>query len=121
MLAGEGSLVLGEQQVDHEADDLARGEVLAGVLVEGLIELADQFLEDVAHLNVGDLVRVQVYGAEALHHLEEQARLIELGDGVVEVELFEDFTHVGAEAGDVVAQVGGEVGRVGEQALKRVK
>src|SRR5258706_9227134 len=64
---------------------------------------------------------MQVHGTEALHPFEEQARLIKLGDGVVEVELFEDFAHVGAEASDVVAQVGCEVGRVGEQAVERVE
>ncbi len=121
VLSGEGALVLSEEQADHEADHLTRGEVLAGVLVQRLVELADQLLEDIAHLDVGDLVRVQVYGAKALHHLEEQACLVELGDGVVEVELFEDFAHVGAEAGDVVVQVGGEVGRVGEQTVEGVE
>ncbi len=58
---------------------------------------------------------------EALHDQEEQAFVVELGDGVVEVEVLEDLAHVGAEAGDVVAQVGGEVGRVGEQGLEVVE
>ena len=45
---------LGEQQVDHQPDRVARGEVLTGGLVGGLGELADQLLEQVAHLGVAD-------------------------------------------------------------------
>ena len=52
-------VVLDEQQVDHEADDVARGEVLAGGLVGDFGELADQLLEDQAHVVVADLVGVQ--------------------------------------------------------------
>jgi hypothetical protein len=47
---GQGLVVLDEQQVDHQADHLARGEVLAGGLVGELGELADQLLEHGAHL-----------------------------------------------------------------------
>jgi hypothetical protein len=45
--------ILCQQQVDHQVDDVARREVLAGVLVQRLVELADQFLEDVP-ISVGD-------------------------------------------------------------------
>ena len=78
----------------HQVDDVARGEVLAGVLVQRLVELADQLLEDRAHLVVVDPVRVQVDVLEALHHQEEQPRLVQLGDGVVEVELLQHLAHV---------------------------
>ena len=109
--------VAGQQQVDHEVDDVARREVLAGVLVQRLVELANEFLEDGAHRRVVHRVGVQVdlRVAEPLHDLEEQARLVELRDGVVEVELLEHLAHVGAEPGDVVAQVLRDVGGVGEQ------
>ena len=113
-------LVAGQHQVDHQVDDVARREVLAGVLVQRLVELADQLLEDRPHRRVVDLVGVQVDVLEALEHLEEQARLVELADGVVEVELLQHLAHVRAEAGDVVAQVGGEVRRVGEELLEVV-
>ena len=52
------SVVRGDQQVDHQLDDLARGEVLTGGLVGVLGELPDQVLEDVAHLVVRQLVQV---------------------------------------------------------------
>ena len=61
---------------------------------------------------------MQIDLLELLQHQEEEAGLIEFGDGVVEVELFQHLAHVVAEASDVIAQVGGEVGRVLEQALE---
>ena len=116
-LRAQPLLVAGQQQVDHEMDDVAGREVLARVLVQRLVELPDELLEDCAHGEVVDDVRVEVHlgVAEALHDQEEQARLVELADGVVEVELLQHLAHVGAEPGDVVAQVLRDVGRVGEQ------
>ena len=116
-LGAQTLLVAGQQQVDHEMDHVAGGEVLAGVLLQRLVELPDELLEDGAHGEVVDRVRVQVHLriAEPLHHLEQQTRLVELGDGVVEVELLQHLAHVGAEPGDVVAQVLRHVGGVGQQ------
>ena len=51
---GEDVVVLNEQQVDHQLDRVARGEVLAGGFVGGLGEAADQLLEGQAHVVVGD-------------------------------------------------------------------
>ena len=63
---------------------------------------------------------MQVDRLEALEHLEEQARLVELADRVVEVEALEHLAHVLAESGDVVAQIGGELGRVGAELVEVV-
>ena len=62
------------------------------------------------------------YGGLAIkfEHLEEQARFVQLADRVVEVELFQHLAHVRAEAGNVVAQVRGEVQRVAEQLVEIV-
>ena len=116
----EATLVAGQHQVHHQVHHVARREVLAGVLVEGLVELADQLLEDRPHRRVVDPVGVQVDVLEALQHLEEQPRLVELADGVVEVELLQHLAHVRAEPGDVVPQVRREVRRVGEELLEVV-
>ena len=118
---GEGGLILGQQEADHQADHLARGKVLAGIFVQRLVETADQLLEDVAHLQVGDLIGVQIDLPELLQHQEEEAGAIELGDCVIEVELLQHLTHIGAEAIDVIAQVGGQVWGVLEQALEVVE
>ena len=101
-------------------DHVARGEVLAGILVQRFVELADQLFEDRPHRGVVNLARVQIDGPEALQHLEQQPRLVELADGVVEVEPLQHLAHVSAEAGDVVAQVGREVRRIGEQGFEVV-
>jgi hypothetical protein len=67
-------------------DDVAGGEVLARILVQGLVELPDQLLEDRPHRGVVDHVGMQVDVLEALHHLEQESRFVELADRVVEVE-----------------------------------
>ena len=56
----EGIVVLDEEEIHHEPDDLARGEVLPGGLIGKLGELADEFLEDRAHLRIADRGWVQV-------------------------------------------------------------
>jgi hypothetical protein len=63
---------------------------------------------------------MQVHRLEALEHLEEQTRLVELADRVVEVKALEHVAHVLAEAGDVVAQVRRQLGRVGAQLVEVV-
>jgi len=89
--------------------------------MRGVRRAAAALLEDGAHGVVGHRVRVQVDLAEALHHLEQQAGVVELGDRVVEVELLDHLPHVGREALDVVAQVVGQRRRVGEQAAEVVE
>jgi len=54
-LAADAIRVAGQHQVHHEMHDIARREVLAGILVEGLVELPDQFFEDRSHCGVVDL------------------------------------------------------------------
>lgn len=67
------------------------------------------------------LVGMQVDILELLHHQEEQPRLVELIDGVVEVELFQHLAHIVAETIDVGAQVGGKAGRVVQQSFKAIE
>src|SRR4051812_42755910 len=52
----EHVVVLDEDQVDHEADDFTRSEVLTGRLVREFRELADQLLEGETHSEIVDLV-----------------------------------------------------------------
>ena len=42
---------------------------------------------------------------ELLHYRIEQAGLVELGNGIVEIEFFQHLAHIGAKAIDVGAQV----------------
>ena len=117
-LPPDAIFVARQHQIHHQVDDVARREVLAGIFVQRFVELADQLLEDRAHRRVVDLVRVQIDIFEALEHLEEKPRLVELADRIVEVEFLQHLAHVWAEPGDVVAQVGREVRRVGEELLE---
>ena len=110
----EPSVIAREQQVYHEANDVAGREVFARVLVQRFIELADQLLEDRSHLGVGNAFGAQVHVLEALDHLVQQLGFLELGDRVVEAEVLDYLQHVGAEARDVIPQVLGEVCVVAE-------
>ena len=94
--------------------------MLAGVLVEGPVELPDQLLEDRPHGGVVDHVGMEVERAEPFHHLVQQLGLVELADGVIEVEPLDDLPHLIAEPDDVVAQVRGQLRRVGEEAFEVV-
>jgi hypothetical protein len=115
-LRAQDVVVAREEQVDHQADDLARGEVLTRGLVGLLREAPDQVLEDRAHHVVRHDLGMQVDLGEALHHEEENVRLVELGDLLGQLEaLEEDLADVLGEALDVGEQVRGEVVRIVEQ------
>ena len=90
-------VVLDEQQVHHQPDDLAGREVLARRLVGEFREPPDQLLEDVAHLQVGDGVGVQVDVGELADDQVEEVRLVQPGDLGVEVELLDDVSRALAE------------------------
>ncbi len=113
---GERLVVAGEENVDHEADDLARGEVLPGGLVGGFREAPDELLEDQSHRFVGDLVRVQVHCGELLHQHEQQVLLVEFAHPLEELEALEDIAGVGREVAEVGDQVLADMLLVGEQA-----
>ena len=85
--------------------------MLAGGLVRGLGELADQLLEEVAHLGVRHRVGVEVDFGELRDDLEEPVLLVHGVDFVDELEALEDI-DVGREAADVIDQVGAQVVRV---------
>ncbi len=102
-------LVGPEQQLDHQLDHLARGEVLTGRLVGGVRELADQLLEDVSHVVVADLPRAEVDPGEPLDHLVQQVAILETLDLDVEVVPVDDLRNLGREVSDVVLEVGIDV------------
>ncbi len=112
----EGVGLRRQQDVDHQLDHVARGEVLSGRLVRRLRELADQLLEDVPHLLVRHRRRGEVDACELLRDEEEEVMLVELRDAVRHLVLVEDVLHVVGEAGHVVEQVRGEVLRVAQRA-----
>ena len=107
-----------KSSVHHELDDLARGEVISGLLVGLLVEAPDEVLEDVAHRDVRDGVRVQVHGGDLLDDFKEAVGLLQLLDLVVELELLDDLPRAGGEAGHEVAEIGRELVRVAEELLE---
>src|SRR5579864_9769919 len=104
-LGAEDLAVRGEQQVDHQPDDLARREVVTGGLVRCFIEAPDQVLEDQAHLVIGDDVGMQIDVCELPDHQVEPVGLIQLGDFLLELEVLEYLPRPRRETLDVVRQV----------------
>ena len=94
---GQNLVILDEDQIDHEADDLARGEVLSRRLVGEFRELADQLFENEAHLGVVDDIGVEIDVGEFLGDQIEQVGLGEPVDLDREFEALEDVADVGRE------------------------
>ncbi len=97
-----------DEQVDHEADDLARGVVLTSGLVAHLRELPQQLLEDVAHRLVAYLRRSQVEVGEVRDDGIQDPGAVESLEFGVEVVGLHHGIRLGGELADVGAQVVGE-------------
>ena len=111
---GQCVLILDEEQVDHQPDHLARGEVLPSGLVGELREPADQLLVDVAHL------QADVPAADDTDDDDDDRNT---GDNPgaasatrAAVELLDDIAGGLGEASDVGEQVVGDIRGVIEQA-----
>ena len=116
--SGEEIVVVDEQYAHHEADHLARREVVAGGLVGEFIEPADQVLEDQTHLFVRHLARVQIHPAELRNHHVEDVRLAHLLDLGFELEVFEDAAYLGGEPLEVAHQMLRDVVGIPQQPLE---
>ena len=112
---GQHVVVLDEQQVDHQADDFARREVLTGRLVGQFRELADQLLEREPHLVVVDRLGMQVDARELLGDLIEQPALGQLVDLGREAEPLEDVAHGGRERLNIGEEVLADVVLIAHQ------
>jgi hypothetical protein len=115
---GECLVVFDEEQIDHQPNDFSRREMLAGGLVGQLGKLADQFLEDRAHLGVADHLGVQVDIGELFGDEIEQPGLGQLVDLGVKVEALEDVPHCRRECLHVGSQVLADVVLVAHQLLE---
>jgi hypothetical protein len=102
---GQCLAVLDEDQVHHQADDLARREMLPRCLVRQFCEASDELLEDEAHLGVIDFVRVQIDLRKPLGDEVEQLVLGKPVDLGHKVESLEDIADRGREALNVGEKV----------------
>ncbi len=102
---GQHVVILHEDEVDHEADHLARGEMLPGGLVADFGKLADQLLEHETHLVIADALGMQVDVGEFFHHAVKQTgsgQSFHLG---VELETLEHVSHRRRKGLEVAVQV----------------
>ena len=102
---GERVAILDKEEVDHEPDDFARGEMFPGGFVGKFGELPDEFLEDRTHLRVGDDVGVEVDIGELFGDEIQEPGLGEPVDLRVEIKVLEDVAHCRRERLHVGAQV----------------
>ncbi|MCY1533590.1 hypothetical protein D9M68_689270 [compost metagenome] len=99
-----------EYESGGQAHHIARGEVLASVVIGRLGKLANQVFKDQPHFVVADNVRMQVDGSELLGDQIEQIGLLQLFQPAVKCEVLEHLTSVGGILGDVIVQVGAGAG-----------
>ena len=98
----------------------ARCEMVAGFLVGGFVELADQLFEDIAHLDVGDGIGMQVDVAEPGDNQIEAVGFVELCDLLLKTEMLKHVEGARRKTLDVIGQVGGDIIRVALEFFKSV-
>ena len=106
------------KQVDHEPDDFARREVVAGRFVRCFVESPDQVLEDQAHLVIGHGGRVQVDLGELRDDQVKPVGVGQLGDLLLKFEVLEDLARLRGEMLDVESQIRRDLVRVALQLLE---
>ena len=121
VVALEHARVGGDDEVGHEIDDVAAGEVLSGLV--GLGEAAHEVLEDAAHLDLGHFTGAEVAlaAAEVLYDLVQHSAVRHRADLVIELHagLEEDVLHVLGKALEIVCEVLFYACWVGKQGLPR--
>jgi len=93
------------EQLDHQPDHLARGEVLSGLLAALFREATEQLLVDIAHLQRRELVRAELQFLVLVQDRGEAVVLHHLPNGGPVVEVLDDVVDVLREAVDVGAKV----------------
>ena len=101
MPVGDGNL----QQLDHEADNFARGEVISCLLAALFRKAPEQFLVDVTHFEGGELVRAEREFLVLIQDRGEAVVLYHRADGRAVIEVLDNVLNVLGEAVDVVPEV----------------
>ena len=117
---GGGQVRVGEEQIGHEVDDVAAGEMRPGFLPEGFGKPAHKILEDIAAVHRADAVGAEV-SLRGVEFLDDEIKGVALHhplDDVIEVEFLEHILHVGGKSCKIVAEVGLDVLRVGQQLVE---
>ena len=92
-------------EVDHQPDDFARREVLLHGFVGEFGELANEFLEDQAHLRVRDDIGMEIDVHELFRDPIEYSRFVQAFDLGMELEPLEDVADRGREALQITEEV----------------
>ena len=85
-----------DKHSDKALDNVTTCVKLTGIYI--LIELANQMLKDIAHLDTVVGLRVQIQVGKCLHHAEQTSVLIHLVDVTEHFKAIEDFLYFGGEA-----------------------
>ena len=107
-----------DKHSDKALDNVTTCVKLTGIYV--LIELTNQMLEDIAHLDTVVGLGVQIQVGKCLHHAEQTSVLIHLVDMTEHFKSIEDFLHFGGEALNIHFEIGFNVVRLVAQFFQRV-
>lgn len=119
ILTGENGI--GEEQVCHKIDYVARGEMRSRFFSVTLVEPSDEVLEDISAVDRGNLVGTEI----ALRRgelLDSQIKRVGFNhtlNYVVEIELRKNVLDVSGKTGDVIAEVRLYVLRVADERAER--
>ena len=108
-------VVMRQQQIDHQLDDFARREMIARFFIGLFVETPHEIFKQIAHGDVGDGVRMQVYICHLLNNFKQAVCIFELLNLLFELELFNDLARTARKPGDKVHKVCGQLFRVTQQ------
>ena len=83
--------------------------MIARFFVAGLVEASDQLLADIAHLAIGNKIRMQVDLTELGEDQIQAVGFVQLSDVLLKTEMVDDVPCPAGEALDVLCQVGGDI------------
>ena len=92
--------------------------MIAGLVIAGFIAAPDQLLEDVAHLAIGNKIRMQVDLRELGYDQIQAVGFVQFADLFLKTEMIDDVASTAGEALDILCQIGGNVVRIALQLLE---
>lgn len=109
-----------QQQICHQVDNVAAGEVRTGFLAEGLRKPPHQILENIAAIHSANLIRpkIALLTAKFLDDEIQRVALHHALDDAVELELRQHILHICRKAIEIIAEVALDILRIRKQTLE---
>lgn len=110
----------GQQQICHQVDNVAAGEVRAGFLAEGLRKTPHQILENIAAIHGANLIRpkIALLTAKFLDDEIQRVALHHALDDAVELKFCQHVLHIRRKTVEIIAEVALDILRIRKQTLE---